>query len=227
MSRIINDLATDAKPRLVIRDDSTRALLRKFFGYDLPDLELANLVGAIDDAVILAEGRGDRIFVQIRHPKLKIHDVFIAANDQNRIFVRIDEIEFQPTQRGQREDVRLLLRQIKQARKLNVAYLEAETDGNPQTFRRRNGFYVWVRYGFNAPLSAQTKALLPESLKFIKEAGNWRATETLNDLILCGGPAWWHENGVACFTLFDLREGSSSQQVFEEYVLKLRREGKL
>ena len=223
----MNELATDSNPQKVFYDNSAKDLLHQFFGRDLSEIEIANLVGAIDEAVILVEGRGDRIFVQIKHPKLKIHDVFIARNSVGKVFIRIDEIEFHAFHRGQKEGVKMLLRQINQARKLKVVYLEAETDGNPQTFRRRNGYYVWARYGFNSLISETKKASLPNRLKFIKEKGRLREVETLNDLMLIGGRDWWRENGEECLTFFDLRDGSNSLKVLEKYVLKLRQENKL
>ena len=227
MSKITAELAKDSQPRQVLYDNSAKELLRDFFGRDLTEIELANLVGAIDDAVILVEGRGEMIFAQIKHPKLKIHDVFIARNDKRQVFIRIDEIEFQAVHRGQKEGLKMLLGQINQAKKLNVSYIEAETDGNPKTFHRRNGFYVWVRYGFDALISEKKKALLPDNLKFIEEFGRWRETETLSDLMLNGGQRWWRENGEECLTFFDLRDSSNSLKVFEKYVLELRQEGKL
>ena len=222
MSDIIAALATDARPRQVLFDDSAQDLLRQFFGRDLSHVELANLVGALDDSVLLVEGRGDQIFVQSKHPKLKTHDVFIA-NDDGEIFVRIDELEFLPFHRGQREGVKMLLRQVNQARKLGVAYLEAQADGNARTFTRRNGYYVWARFGFSALLSEAKVAALPQHLKFI--AG--RETQTLSDLMLNGGHDWWRENGVECQTVFILDKGSKSLQVLEEYVLELTLEEKL
>jgi hypothetical protein len=157
MSNIINELATDSIPQKVLYDDSAKEVLLDFFGRDLTEIELANLVGAINDAVILVQGRGDKIFVQIKHQKLKFHDVFIARSNNDKIFIRIDEIEFYSFFRGQKEGVKMLLRQIKQARKLKIAYLEAETDGNPKTFNRRNGYYVWGRFRFDFPLSLNKK----------------------------------------------------------------------
>ena len=227
MSKIINELATDAKAQEVIYGNSAKGLLREFFNRDLSEIELANLVGAIDDAVILVEGRGEMIFVQIKHPKLKIHDVFIARNDKNQVFLRIDEIEFHAFHRGQKEGVKMLLRQISQTRKLNVAYIETEADGNPTTFRRRNGYYVWARFGFDALLSPQKKALLPDNLKLINEFGTRREVETLNDLMLIGGQHWWRENGEESLMFFDLRDGGNSLKTFEKYVLELKQEGKL
>ncbi len=227
MSKIIAELATNAKPQKVIYDNLAKVLLRDFFARDLTETELANLYGAIDDAVILVEGRGDKIFAQIKHPKLKIHDVFIARNAKNQIFIRIDEIEFQTVHRGQKEGAKMLLRQIAQSQKSNVSYIEAETDGNPKTFLRRNGYYVRVRYGFDALIPEKKKALLTDNLKFIKEFESWRETETLSDLMLNGGQRWWRENGEECLTFFDLRDNSNSLKVFEKYVLELKQEGKL
>ncbi len=227
MSKIIAELAEDSQPRQVIYDNSSKDLLREFFGRDLTEIELANLVGAIDDTIILVEGRGDKIFAQVKHPKLKIHDVFIARNSKNQVFVRIDEIEFQAVHRGQKEGVKILLRQINQAQKLNIFYIEAETDGNPKTFHRRNGYYVWARFGFDTPISPQKKVLLPDHLKFIKEFGTWRETRTLNDLMSLDGHQWWRENGEECLTFFDLSDSSNSLKIFEKYVLKLKQENKL
>ncbi|NJM53828.1 MAG: hypothetical protein HC846_10830 [Blastocatellia bacterium] len=103
MNRVITELAKDSQPQQVIYDNLTKALIKDFFGRDLSDTELANLVGAMENSVVLAEGRGDKIFVQVKHHKLKIHDVFIARNFKNQVFIRIDEIEFQSAHRGKKK----------------------------------------------------------------------------------------------------------------------------
>ena len=223
MSNIIAALATDAHPRQVLFDDSAQDLLRQFFGRDLSHVELANLVGALDESALFVEGRGDRVLVQIKHRKLKTHDVIIAHTAAGKVFVRIDELEFAAFHRGQREGVKMLLRQITQARKLGVAYLEAEADGNAKTFARRNGFYVWARFGFDAPLAQTKTAALPQRLKFIEG----REARTLNDLMLRDGQSWWRANGAECLTFFDLRDNSNSLRVLEKYLLELRQEDKL
>ena len=113
----------------------------------------------------------------------------------------------------------MLLRQVTQARKLGVAYLEAEADGNARTFARRNGYYVWARFGFSA--------LLLETQRVRLKLAVGQEIHTLSDLMLKGGQDWWRENGAECQTLFILDEGSKSLQVLEAYVLELAREGKL
>lgn len=110
---------------------------------------------------------------------------------------------------------------------MKVAYLEAETDGNPQTFRRRNGFYVWVRFGFDALISEKKLAMLPDNIKVIREQDRLREVETLSDLMLVGGQRWCRENGEECLTFFDLSDGSNSLKVLEKYVLELKQEKKL
>ncbi len=227
MNRVITKLAKDSQPQQVIYDNSAKVLFLNFFGHELSEIELANLVGAIENAVILVEGRGDKIFVQIKHPKLKIHDVFIARNFKNQIFIRIDEIEFHSAYRGKKEGVKMLIRQVVQAQKLNVVYIEAEADGNPKKFYRRNGYYVWARLGFDAPIPIHSKMLLPINLKFINNLGTWQETRTLNNLMLNGGHQWWRENGEEYLAFFDLNDNSNSLEVLEKYVIELRQEGKL
>ena len=108
-----------------------------------------------------------------------------------------------------------------------MSYIEAETDGNARTFQRRNGYYVWVRLGFDALIPANSKMLLPINLRFINKLGTRREIRTLNELMLNSGHQWWRENGEECLTSFDLSDNSNSLEVLENYVLELRQESKL
>ncbi|HSK73971.1 MAG TPA: hypothetical protein VK892_19890 [Pyrinomonadaceae bacterium] len=208
-------------------DRKAGEVVRFLFGRELSETELANLVGAFDDSLMRVEARGEILFVQIFHPRLKIHHVFIAKTPEGRLFLRIDEIEILPGERRKALGAALFQRQVEQARKLNVTYIEAETDGNWKTFHLRSGYYVWARYGFNALLTAADKISLPPELRFIEERGKIRETADLNDIMLLGGQKWWKENGGARYTVFDPAENSKSRRVFEKYMLELKRRNRL
>jgi hypothetical protein len=57
--------------------NNAKEIIRYLFRRDLSDTEFAKVVGAIDDAFVLAESRGTKLFVIIKHPFIKRQDCFI------------------------------------------------------------------------------------------------------------------------------------------------------
>ena len=70
------------------------------------------------------------------------------------------------------------------------------------------GYYAWPRYGFDAPLSKDITARLPEALA---------SARTLLDLMATPeGRIWWRNHGRGLDVVFDLAPGSRSLQVLDE-----------
>jgi hypothetical protein len=73
-----------------------------------------------------------------------------------------------------------------------------------------NGYYTWPRLGYDAPLEDRFKKRLPESLK---------GAETVQDLMATpGGREYWKAKGYMGGMTFDLKPGSRSLSVLNDYL---------
>jgi len=72
-----------------------------------------------------------------------------------------------------------------------------------------NGYYVWARFGFDAPLRDNERAALPVTLK---------GATTINQIIQRDGQAWWQQFGSFRSMNFDLADGSEMMKVFKKYL---------
>lgn len=88
-------------------------------------------------------------------------------------------------------------------------YLPA-ADGNHRS-RLYTGYYVWPRFGFAATMSAAQHARLPAAFRGTRDVQALFARK--------GGPLVWRKYGGRLWHLtFDLRPGSDSWRLFEEYL---------
>lgn len=74
-----------------------------------------------------------------------------------------------------------------------------------------NGYYSWPRFGFDTPLTEETKKLLAGS-------HDREACTSLLDLMSCDAK-WWSENGGGCRMTFDLSKGSRSWHTLNAYLV--------
>ena len=85
-----------------------------------------------------------------------------------------------------------------------------------KTFAMRNihgwvGYYVWPKFGFDAPIE--------ESNKSDQIAELFPGAEYISDLYKTqAGRDWWLENGDSVELVFDMSEGSRSRDIFNKYM---------
>ncbi len=85
-----------------------------------------------------------------------------------------------------------------------------------KTFAMRNahgwvGYYVWPKFGFDAPIE--------ESNKSGQIAELFPGAEYISDLYKTqAGRDWWLENGDSVELVFDMSEGSRSRDIFSKYM---------
>lgn len=67
-----------------------------------------------------------------------------------------------------------------------------------------NGYLVWALFGYDAPLTARDKRLLPLELA---------DAQSVNDVIERGGRAWWRLHGDARLMRFELTDDSRMMKI--------------
>jgi hypothetical protein len=83
-------------------------------------------------------------------------------------------------------------------------------DGNPRS-KKYTGYYVWPRWGFQGQMSKKQHDRLPPELRGSLDVQTLFARQ--------GGRAAWRKFGSRLYAMtFDLREGSESWRLFQEYV---------
>ncbi len=103
--------------------------------------------------------------------------------------------------------------QVKNASKAGFKSITAKCvkDGH------KNGYYTWARLGYDGKIPDSVKDKLPNNLSKAK---------TIQELISKkGGMEWWKQNGDTFEGTFDLKAGSNSRKILDEY-LKQRNKSK-
>lgn len=199
-----------------------RLFARELIGRDFTDEELAHAVGALDGAMLeVRKKKGtDELRVTISHPFVSEQERWIRRDQQGGLLIfnyRFYKAKDAPSGLS----VDSLLRQIKGARALGVKRLETFGAGDFTTAQQPNGeigYWLWAKFGFDAPLSQAYQLLAAAEPTLV-------GVKTLNEVMdRPSGEAWWYRVGFALTMKFDLTPDSSSMMIFRNYI---RRKGKV
>jgi hypothetical protein len=186
---------------------STRESIESVIGQKVSDSEIAGLVGAIDNSTVeISEYANNTFLAQIKH-KYILEQVRIFGKANSGVLYLKNEVFQTHPDSPKKIGLVSLAREIHQAKKLDFAYIRTFASG--KTGDENIGYYVWARFGFNAPLTAKEKAKLPDMLKTAND---------LNDLFLLGGKFWWWQNGTGRDMIFELDESKTSYQIWQAYL---------
>ena len=199
-----------------------REFARELIGRDFTDEELAHAVGALDDAVIEVRKKqgADELRIEIRHPWLSEQKRWMRRDAQGDLLIfNYRFYKKKDTPSGVSLDS--LVRQVSGARALGVQRLETFGAGDFTSAQQPDGeigYWLWAKFGFDAPLSEADQQIAAAELGL---AG----VKTLNDIIdRPGGEYWWYRAGSGLTMKFDLASDSSMMRVFRDYV---RRKGRI
>lgn len=192
--------------RRVVEDPArVAAQARAIFGRRVGLSDLASLGGAGRGAVADIRVVGQAIEVQVFGPGYRaVRQVYRSAAD-GRIVVRNlgSDVDRPQQRRGLARE--LLRREIETAQRLGASEIRAEAARGGDLA----GYYVWPRMGFDAPIPADLRAILPPGL---------RRARTLLDLMETEvGREWWREHGRTINVVFDLTRGSRSLAAWRSY----------
>jgi hypothetical protein len=192
-----------------------RALAEQFFGRNFADEELACAVGALDGAKVIVRKKksADDLRIEIQHPLIEDQQRWIRRDQNGDLIIfnyRFYKKLFAPKGIG----LNSFLRQVQNAPALGIRRIETFAAGNYHTLRSHgdSGYFVWARFGFDAPLLATQQALLKQ---FPPLAG----VTTLNELFRRpGGAEWWKINGSDIYLVFDVSPQSSMMENLRNYL---------
>lgn len=191
---------------------------------------LASSVGAPDtaDVEIIHAGKylpyhrgGERLaaqgmLVRIGHPDLKEAVRFVGIDGEGRRFIKNETISVRTPGNGIGSQI--FARQVENAADEGFEYITTHAVGDP-TSAAFNGYYTWPRMGYDQAVSSLQKSN-PAVYNAVKQA--WPNAASVQDVISTPeGLEWWKAHGGELHQArFDLRDGSRSRVVLDEYLRK-------
>ena len=201
--------------------------LREWLGPQAKPQDLASLIGAPHHAQVRAwfwAGDNNTIIIDGAMPELKACRRYICRHPDGSVTIHNDTFRKQP---DARPGVGLLAlgRQAENAERLGIKGMDC------WAFRGSgwNGYYTWLDYGFDAPVSAKT--LLPETLDLIRNCPieSVRTAKYLRDIFRTqAGRDWWSKNGHSVDpAVFDTTSGSYSRRRLANAIRRAIARGKI
>lgn len=180
---------------------------RWLFGRKLKLWEYAGLAGAPDAAEVELGILDGELYIRMHDPLTNSYRaVDIVRRGCSALVLVIDA--FHILSKGmQRRGLGLCIfsRQLHQAKYLGVKRIET-TAGRTGD---ENGYYTWPRFGFDGPLSAEIKRVLPLRLRY--------AQSVLDLMGRDEGRLWWKQHGTTIDVAFDVDDSSRCWKTFQRY----------
>ncbi len=192
------------------------ALSAQMFGRVLADTEVAQMIGALDDAEIavsLHKRFSLALFFESFHPWLILQERTLRRDNSGGLYFHNDFFTVRKPIAPKQLGLFSFLRQVVGARAQGLAYLATWAAGDYSRRNELNGYFTWARFGYDAPLVASDRARLPRA---------WAGVATLNELMLHGGKDLWLRHGSERRMIFDLADDSSSLKVLSKYLAEKR-----
>lgn len=193
----------------VARGQAVDETLEEWFGRKLTNDELSGLAGAPAGSTVVAtvyyESISDkaRIGLEWHNTELGVeaHRVLRRSYDGS---LNMLNAGIEITAKGKGAGTQILVEQVNTAVGLGLTSISLLAEGPP-----KNGYYTWPRLGFDTSISILVN--LPPELSNAKRLSDLMKTEV--------GRQWWKANASkqGAFVDFDLKEGSLSRKVLDEY----------
>jgi hypothetical protein len=192
-------------------------LAEQLSGRAVSDEELAAAIGALGGSEVTIRPYLDRgLLADIKHPEIELQQRRIFRNEHGEL--EVTNLYFEKKLGARRGiGIESFLTQVNGATALGIKSINTFAAGRNKP-NALIGYYVWARFGFNAPLEANDLRKLPKKYAQVR---------TLNDLMLLGGHRWWRTHGTERNMSFDLHPDSSSMQVLTTYAAELKKQGRL
>lgn len=185
---------------------NARGVLIQLLESAISDDRLVMLGGGIEGSELSVNDFGPDIGLRFEHCFIKTQ-VRLLKRDDGIKFIINDGFEVYPDAPDGIATTSIVY-QVFVARELGFQFITTFAAGSFQD-EEFNGYYTWVRLGFNALLTDQERAMLPA---FLNES------LTTNQVMLRDGQEWWKKNGSERKMWFDLDSDSDSFKVLRKYL---------
>jgi GNAT superfamily N-acetyltransferase len=208
-------------------DDEVRAFTRQHFGRELSRLQVAQLAGAFEGTSVEMSPSKDTIEVWVNlfddqdqrdpRPIGQAHRTIHADRIDNEHF------NVEPGFQKRGYGLRLFAQQVDEAAELGYQSMQTQAVGSSRdaSSNATRGWWAWARMGYDAPLSEiwfpkfhGPVSMHPRGAPVLGPRGE----RTVHELMATPeGAEWWRANGEGFSGTFDLRPGSVSMRMFNEY----------
>ncbi len=182
----------------------------------MSDADLAGVAGALPSTTVAVTREGPSLLLVVQHPAVEIQQRRLARDSAGALYLRNQAIRKHPTT-PPGFGLKTFVIQVEAAKRLGIDRIIAFAAGYPNHPNGLNGYYTWMRFGFNAVLDDADLELLPAELANAQD---------LNDVIRLGGKDWWKANGYEREMIFDLSDDSAMMQIFRAYQAEKKRQKK-
>lgn len=194
--------AIDASP-------ATRKAVNTFFGREVSDLDLQQLVGAPHNAAVMVDAASDgNLIFHVTHPLYQQPHIAHAVKwPDGASFMQLDLYHLKDTAPAGM-GTQAFGEMAKQARAMGMEAIHIPTAA--RTSGGMVGYYVWPRLGADAKLPDDKVSALPEGLKGAKRLSDLMATDE--------GRKWWKAKGDTITCTFNLDPESVSSKQLSRYL---------
>lgn len=188
--------------------------------------DIAILTGAPDGAEITIYSEIGRLRMEIEHPWFNEQEYVRILSVKNNEVILKNDLQFLSDAAKSYGGIglRVLASQVEQATALGVSKIETVAGGNAG-MRGANGYYTWIRYGFDADISGYFKRKIaqyaddPYNRVSDSDKLKMRSATTMLELFETeAGRNFWRDNGELIVLEFDLNEKSKSQKTLKKYL---------
>jgi hypothetical protein len=200
--------------------DDMKAQVAEIFGRPVTEGELSALAGAPSGSRVEIEAKGQHKFeIYVEHPALREMTRIVEKEADGKLVVTNEIFRIREEHQGGKMGLNAFAREVEQAQKLGVDRIETGAtrhrhDLDPATGKEKYaGYYVWPRFGYDGALADATLQELaagPDSLRGATRVSELMATPE--------GRSWWKENGRTIDITFDVKKGSHSLAVLDNYL---------
>ena len=201
-------IISEPKNILLNATPPTRKHLENFFGKTIPDNKLAALVGALDESVIEITPIGDG-FISVAKHQFLLEQIRVGGSHEELGLFITNESFVLAGDAPEGTGLISFIRQVTAAKEMGFSFIRTHGAGSFDDPDGFIGYYVWARFGFNAPLSEEEVAQLPAEYADCRD---------LNELMLNGGHEWWEQNGSSRDMIFMLSDEELSLTVLRNYM---------
>lgn len=205
--------------RTATADEFNEATEHLFGGHLKPE-QMGAAVNAVDGANITFRTRkyrdgGMRLQCNTRSEGMYAERTFSKEEDDE--IVCHNDLQSLDRSPYKNHGIDLFTNQVAALRKMGVTRIETMAAGRKGG--SMNGYYTWIRFGFEAELPESHYRMLPAAMQ--RKMGRSRSLRKLFDEVP-GGNEWWREHGEDVNAYFDLADNSPSMKALAAY-LKLRK----
>lgn len=185
--------------------------LKHLLGKGSTAQDAASVSGATDDAVVKIELNDSdpataEVGIIVRADGYEATRL-IAIDGHGKRYLKANTFNVEKQYQGQGIFApRVFGRMVEQGARLGLDRIVTTAERSPNA----NGYYTWARFGYDAPLRADHKGKLPESLRGAEKISDLMASEE--------GQQWWKTHGDTTEMTFDLKPGSKSRKIWEAYL---------